>query len=231
MTDAIREMFMDDLDGNDDLPWHGHEWTSQQVVFCSEYLRTGNVTRAYRTAFVGDYPADSPACNLQTRARTLLKKHPVLAEYIRYVQKQMAARLAVNKESVLSELAKLGFANMSDFVVLQSDGTPQFDLSGITHEQSAAIQEMTIDTYVEGRGDDGKMVKSVKVKLAPKINALELLGKNLKLFTDVIETNPEAQTLADEIRRAREARKERQDGNDDAQDADDGGSGNDEGAE
>lgn len=218
-NEAIREVFGDELDAEHHA-WHDHEWTAQQVVFCQEYLRTGSRVRAYRKAYEGDFLEHSPACNIQTRVATMLRNNPAITEYIRYVRRQMAGRLAITKESVLSELAKLGFANMSDFVVLQSDGTPQFDFSGLSHEQSAAIQEMTIDTYVIGKGDDTQEVRSVKVKLAPKINALELLGKNLKLFTDVIETNPMEQTLADEINKAREARRKLREGddNDDARD-------------
>lgn len=213
MTEAIRETFLDDLDAEPQA-WHEHEWTVQQVQFCQEYLRTGNKIQSYRKAFADEIGETTINHTIHARVARMFAANPAIPEYIRYVRRTMAARLQVSKETVLAELSKLGFANMSDFVVLQSDGTPQFDLSGLTHEQSAAIQEMTIDTYVtRDDPDNPKDVRSVKVKLSPKIGALELLGKHLKLFTEVIETNADAQSLAEEIRRAREARKERRDGN------------------
>ena len=40
---------------------------------------------------------------------------------------------------------------------------------------------------MEGRGEGARVVKRIRFKLASKINALELLGKHLKLFTEKIE--------------------------------------------
>ena len=114
----------------------------------------------------------------------------------------------------------MAFSNMTDFVVMQEDGTPQFDLSGLSAEQYAAIHEMTIDTYMDKDDpDDHKVVKSVKIKLVPKIGALELLGKNQKLWTDVIEETT-TEDVAETIRERRAAsRARRQQAKEDNQDA------------
>jgi hypothetical protein len=58
------------------------------------------------------------------------------------------------------------------------------DLSQLTREQTAAIQEVTVDTYMDGSGEDAREVKKVKFKLADKRAALVALGRHHKLFTD-----------------------------------------------
>jgi phage terminase small subunit len=186
--------------------WQDHDWTIEEVTFVAAYLRTGNGAAAYREAFARNADKlDSPKASF--RGSLILRRRHV-RDYIAAMQAEIKARMALTKENVLEELGRLGFANMTDFVVLQANGTPQFDFSGLSREQSAAIQEMTIDTYVDGAGEDGLTVRSVKVKLAPKINALELLGKHFKLFTDVVE-NHTVGDVSDEIVAARKARQER----------------------
>ncbi len=88
---------------------------------------------------------------------------------------------------MLSELARLGFSNMMDFMNITGEDDAFVDLSEITREQAAAISELTVEDYVEGRGDDAREVRRVKVKLADKKAPLELLGKYLQLFADRVE--------------------------------------------
>lgn len=210
----MQEYDLDDLGDfeEDKTPlWQQHEWTVQEVNFVAEFIRTGRRRDAYIAAYPrNDEIADTrdPAYRMKAGlAANRLLARPYMRSYVAEIRKKVVDSLKVNQTNVLQELGKLGYSNMSDFVVLQADGTPQFDVSGINRAQFAAVQEMTIDTYVEGQGEDGKEVKSVKVKLAPKIPALEALGRHLKLFTDVIQTD-DAST-GDLIRQRRQARKAR----------------------
>lgn len=91
-------------------------------------------------------------------------------------------RCAIDKDKVLQELARLGHSNIMDFAAFGDDGLAHIDLSKTTREQAAAIQEITVDEYTEGRGDDAHKVKRVKLKLHPKEPALVDLGKHLNLF-------------------------------------------------
>jgi phage terminase small subunit len=85
----------------------------------------------------------------------------------------------------------MGFANMLDYI--SRAGTEAYvDLSKLTREQAAAIQEITSETYVDGYEGVGQdktpiVVKRTKFKLSDKRGALELLGKHLKLWTDKVE--------------------------------------------
>jgi hypothetical protein len=70
---------------------------------------------------------------------------------------------------------------------LRPNGDPVLNFSDLTREQAAVLHEVTVDTYVEGRGDDAREVKRVRFKLCDKLGALRDLGRHHKLFTDKTE--------------------------------------------
>jgi phage terminase small subunit len=152
------------------------ELTAKQKLFVAEYLVDLNATQAYIRAGYSPKAANECAARLLANAsiqRLVSEKLQVRTE-----------KLEITGERVLSELAHMGFANMLDYIRPTEDGAALVDLSQLTREQAKAIQELTVDSYVEGSGDAARQVKRVRFKLADKRGSLELLGKNLKLFTD-----------------------------------------------
>ncbi len=71
----------------------------------------------------------------------------------------------------------IGFANIADLTTLDDDGHRVINLDNATRDQLAAVQEMTVDYYTEGKGKDALRVKRAKVKLHPKVAALEKLAR------------------------------------------------------
>jgi len=206
--DAIQEYTFGEAPPEPEPPlWLSHDWTAQEVTFAAEYLRTGNGSRAWRLAF------NSNSQHGSFNAARLLHK-PWMRDYIEECRALIRKRLIVNEDTIIEEVAKLAYSNMTDFIVIQEDGSAVTDLSGLTREQLAALQEVTIDTYYEGRGDNAQAVKSIKFKLAPKLAALELLGKKHKLWTDVVE-NTSITDIADELRQARQEKQKRREVGDD----------------
>jgi phage terminase small subunit len=88
---------------------------------------------------------------------------------------------------VLHELAKLAFANMADYMRVGPDGDPVLDFSKLTRDQAAALVEVTVEDFLDGRGENARQVRRVKFKLADKRAALVDLGKHLGLFKDRVE--------------------------------------------
>jgi hypothetical protein len=82
----------------------------------------------------------------------------------------------------VDELARVAFANMLDYIKVTADGGVSVDLSQLERDTAAAILEVVVDTYVDGRGENAKEVKRVRFKLADKRAALVDLGKHLGLF-------------------------------------------------
>ena len=167
---------------------------SRHERFCREYIKDLNGKRAAIAVGYSAKTADAAASRLlsnvkvQTLVATLTKKH--------------ADKLDLSAEKVLSELSSVGLSNMLDYIRTTEEGSAYVDLSNLTREQSAAIQEVTVDEYVEGKGKHARKVKRTKLKLVDKIRSLELLGKHLKLFTERIEVGGIA-GLAEQIAQAR----------------------------
>ena len=151
----------------------------KQECFCVEYVVDFNATKAAKRAGYAESSAHS-------QAHDLLKKPEVKARIQEHIKERFeAANISV--ERVLTEIALMGHANMVDYTRVLPDGTAVVDLSDLTRDQFAAIQEVVVDEYMEGRGEDAREVKKVKVKLADKKGNLELLGRYLKMFTDRVE--------------------------------------------
>lgn len=154
--------------------------TPKQQLFVKEYLVDLNATRAYIAAGYSENGAE-------VSASKLLRNAKVKAE-IAKATLRIAKKLDITAEKVLGELAKMGFSNMLDYIKVQ-EGEAVVDLSAMTREQAAAIQEITSEVYVDGyvgTGEDRQpiKVKRTKFKLAEKRGSLELLGRYLKLFAE-----------------------------------------------
>jgi phage terminase small subunit len=147
------------------------ELNARQQRFVDEYLIDLNATQAaIRAGYSKDTAAVIGAENL---------RKPNIAAIIAERQSKIAQKSEITQERVLNEYAKLGFLNMQDYIKVQSDGSAYIDLSRLTREQAAAIQEITVDEYTEGRGEDTRDVKRVKVKLYDKKGALDSICKML----------------------------------------------------
>jgi phage terminase small subunit len=91
---------------------------------------------------------------------------------------------------VVREYRKLAFASLGDFLRVQPDGSACFDLSAMTPDQAAAIQEFSVDEFTEGKagakgngkGKQGRTVK--RIKLADKKGALDSVARHLGMFDD-----------------------------------------------
>jgi phage terminase small subunit len=80
-------------------------------------------------------------------------------------------KLAITKESILAELARIGFANMLDYVQPTGDVV---NVSALSRDQAAAIQEVIVD-YQTGRGEESRDVKRVLVACSNHSGVFRLL--------------------------------------------------------
>lgn len=148
----------------------------RQRRFVQEYLIDLNATQA---AIRAGY---SPDTAYSIGSENLSK--PVIALAVETAQAERLARVELTGDMVIAELRKIGFANMQDYMSSTEDGDPFLDFSMLTRDQAAALQEVTVEAYTDGKGEEAKQVKRVKFKLADKRAALVDLGKHLKLFVE-----------------------------------------------
>jgi len=155
--------------------------TDKQQRFVEEYPVDLNATQAAIRAGYSKKTAAEIGCE------NLIK--PKIAEAIAEARKAQADRTEITADMVLKELALLGFANMKDYIKISADGDPFIDLSDLTREQAAAISETMVEDYYEGRGDDVRQVRKVKIKFHDKKGALVDIGKHLGMFVDKSEVD------------------------------------------
>jgi phage terminase small subunit len=164
-----------------------HTLTGKQRAFVEAYLKNGrNGAAAYRAAY---NTAAAPE-HVARKAIRLLKHPmiaPIVAEAEAKAQKRVASvidRYAVSKERILEELARMGFANMLDYVRIGDDGDAYVDLSALTRDQASAIAEVTVEDFKDSRGKESRDVRRVRFKLADKRAALMDLAKLAGLVID-----------------------------------------------
>ena len=145
----------------------------RQQRFVDEYMVDLNATRSAIAAGFSKKAASQAGWDQ-------LRK-PKVAKEIGRRQSLLAERLSVSAENVISELAKLAFANVGDFYQVGEDGLLQVDASALADPaKSAALAQ--VDIVEKANGD-----QTIKIKLADKRAALTDLGKHLGLFSDKSE--------------------------------------------
>lgn len=105
-----------------------------------------------------------------------------LAHLKSVVTKKVVEATSISVTDVLKELAKLGFSNMRNYARITSGGDAFLDLSKISEDNWAAIQEMTVEEYKDGKGEAARDIKRVRIKLHGKESALVNIGKHLGMF-------------------------------------------------
>lgn len=183
--------------------------TPRERAFVEEYLRNGqHATNAYRAV----YPKAKGTPDWHRSEAHRILRQPDVAAALAEADKAAAVettkvmdQFAYDRARVATELARLSFSNMQDFVSVK-DGQATTDVSRVTREQWAAVGEFVVDEYQDGKGETAREVKRTKVKLSDKRTALEALAKlhgwiidrkevrKIKSWADLMEDELEALT-------------------------------------
>lgn len=171
------------------------ELEPRQKRFVEEYLVDLNATQAAIRAGYNKTTARAIGCENLTK--------PNIASAIQLAMAERAKRTEITQDQVLRELAKIGFANILDYVRITADGAPFVDMSAIDRDKGAAIQEVNVEEVKERDGDDTVNVRKVKFKLHDKKGALVDIGKHLGMFVNLNMNLDPLESMSDEQLRAR----------------------------
>lgn len=159
----------------------------QLVKLVEEYMKDFNQDKAA-------VRAGYSAVNVNHNAYRLFKKEEVQREIALRLQKRYS-RLEVNKERIVEEYAKIAFSNFGDLLDIHEDGSATIDLNRLTDDQKAALEEYTVEEYMEGRGKNARGVKKSRVKFASKKAALDSLARHLGMFNDKLTIDGDASLI------------------------------------
>ena len=168
--------------------------TPKQQQFVREYLIDFNATQAAIRA--GYSPKTAQVIGAEN-----LKKPMVAAEIQRLGQKT-AQKLEITRESIMQELAAIGFARASDFVRVETAPTTRLGVHPLTGEiislpsYCQTVRITNTDDLPEDKAAALAGIKQgangIEVKLHDKVRALELLGKAVGVFDSGRDTSTEA---------------------------------------
>jgi phage terminase small subunit len=124
---------------------------------------------------------------VNSRSAAKLANHPDIVGRIDELMQVALANTGVTVERIITELAKLGFSNMLDFIKIDDDGQPCLDFNDLDREKAAAIAEITTDVITNPR--DGSVTRRTRFKLYDKKTALVDLGRHLGMFKETKDVN------------------------------------------
>ena len=148
--------------------------TKKQRLFADEYLIDLNATRAYKAVYKNckkDEAAKAASSRLLTNVN--------LVAYIGKRMKDREKRTEISQDKVLEELAKIGFADITDFVTIEQRG----QYAQVSVKPTDKIPKDKIGAIAGIKeGANG-----IEVKTNDKVKALELIGRHLGIFKDKTE--------------------------------------------
>lgn len=172
------------------------ELDAREFRFVEEYVCGGprEQGNAYRSAMRAGYTHETAVAasagwtrNPANQEKPGTKPHVYAAIMSR--RAEIEHMLKIDKDWVIREMGKLARSSSAAFTYHTSAGDPYIDISQMTHDEMAALAEVQVEDYKEGRGEDARDVKRVKVKNYDKRAALESLGKMLGIATKVMHSN------------------------------------------
>lgn len=181
------------------MPKPKHVLNERQKLFVEEYLVSLNGRQAYQKAYgkkAKPESADTAAWNLLSR--------PHVQEYIRQKQEKKLQKIEIKAETVLGELLKIATSDIGQ--AYNEDGSLKHvkDMPEEIRKSVSGVESLEV---YEGSGQDRVYIGDTKkLKLWDKTKALEMLGRHLKLYTDVVEHKGTI-NLAERLSQARKRKK------------------------
>lgn len=156
----------------------GETLTSKERVFCLEYVRHFNATRAARAAGYSKKSAHYQGSDILARARVKAELRRLLADR------------GMESAEILARLSEQARATFYHFVRFDADGFLHFDFSTEDAQNNLHLIKQ-IKTrrsrLIVGKGEEAQKweVESLEIELWDVQRALELLAKAYGLFRDI----------------------------------------------
>ena len=158
------------------------EETKEELDEEEEELRVPDHLTVLEEAFVKEYLVDLSPTKAARRAGYSAKsaktlgprvfKRPDVQTAIRKAMEERAKRTEVDADKVVQQLARIAFADMKNYV--------EYGPGGVTLKQSGKVDGTVVGSVSETK-------EGIRFTLAPKIPALELIGRHLGMFNDKME--------------------------------------------
>lgn len=151
--------------------------THKQRLFVESYLISLSAEAAAKRASYHPRRANE---SYKSIGRKLLAK-PYIARAIEECMAKRLERTQITGDMVVTELAKIAFANMSDFTTSDENGDRVY-WDPKNRELGAVVKTVKTRGVKEGRGESAVDVELTEFQLYDKMAALKLLGDHFGIF-------------------------------------------------
>ena len=166
--------------------------TPKQYLFCQEYIKDRNATQAYIRAGYSRKGAQPSSSDLLLNPMVRAKINELIREQIKV--------LKVDNQLIIKELLKHATINIAD---AYNEDNSLKDIKDMPEPLQKAIVLVETKELYDGVGKNRKRIgRTRRIKMTDRLQALEMLGRHLKMFTDVHEV-PGLENLAERMRAAR----------------------------
>lgn len=166
------------------------ELSPQHECFVQHYMKNYNVTQAAKKAGYQAQDLPNTGCRILARADVKMR--------IKEIQEERKAQYQVSEAELVEQLQKIAFSDITDFVSWDENGVMFFDPEKVDGQMITEI-DVNATTTFNANGEQIDRVKK-KMKFADKMKAIELLGKNIGMFSDnVNHTGKVNITIIDDI--------------------------------
>jgi phage terminase small subunit len=155
---------------------HFKRYGYEIVSFIREYTKDLSMRRAADAAWPNKFT--------KTQLAEAALHDPEICLLIDRALEAKRRAFLVEEGTLIRTLAHRAFARMGDYITVQKDGTAYVDLSECTEDQLAAVSEIQTEELTEGRGDDSKEIRKVKLKLHNPDKPAELLMRKLGMLRE-----------------------------------------------
>lgn len=150
----------------------------QHELFCIEYTKDGNATRAYIAAGYSENGASASACALLAQ--------PKIAARVTQLQDERKARVLLEGDDILREIQKLATSDIRRLI----DPTTGCVLPTDEWPDDIAVAVASFEVIEKYHPITGKLTGYIKkFKLWDKPKSQEMIGRSLALFTDVVKND------------------------------------------
>lgn len=162
------------------------ELTDKQRLFCIIYSRCLNATKAYQKAYHCTYETamvNGPRLLGNARVKEQINKLNAIEFNKEFIRK-----------SVLQKYIDIAFADITEYIkfgqrdepVIDKDGNPALDENGFIKTESYSYVELGESSQVDGTliNEIAQGKGGIKIKLADKMKALDVLNRYSNLLSD-----------------------------------------------
>ena len=148
--------------------------TPRQERFVQEFLKDRNASAAYRRAgYTGARP--------QAKAGGVYNAPGVCAA-IGAAEHDGLRDATADAARIVARTATIAFASIADFIAIAPDGTLDCDARGIEPERMAALESLDVTERRVSARKGGGRIRRIRIRLADKLAALDVLARHLGLF-------------------------------------------------